>query len=213
MRLNFLTRPQRLVPSITVVRAGLIAFLWMATAKPADKPFEVPPIEKFAHKQTSDGVTIAAEAYTTDEQTHTAFGKLNPWKYDILPVLVVIRNSSGHAIRLDRARFEYELPDHSRVSATPAADVKYARAPSRPKVGVGPLGNVRVGAGKMPLNVPEIEVRALSAKMIPAGETASGFVYFNTDVSSAAASLYIAGLSDPATGQELYYFEISIPSN
>src|SRR5258706_524864 len=133
----------------------------------ADKPtFQAKPADRYAHKQSSEGVTIAAEPFITDDQAKDAFGKLNPWRYDILPVLVVIRNDSQSAIRLERLRFEYELPDNSKVTATPAADVKYAKGTNRPKASIGPLGGVKVG-GKNPLNIPEIEVRAFSAKMLP----------------------------------------------
>jgi hypothetical protein len=74
--------------------------------------------------------------------------------------------------------FEYELPDHSRADSIPASEVKYSQGPNRPKVAVGPLGGVKVSGGKNPLNVPEIELRAFAAKMLPPGESASGFVYF-----------------------------------
>ena len=107
-------------------------------------------------------------------------------------------------------RIEYELPDHSKVTATPAGDVKYAQGPSRPKASIGPLGGVKVGGGKNPLNATEIEVRAFSAKMLPAGESASGFFYFETDVASAGASLYVTGLQNATTGKDLYYFEIPL---
>ncbi len=178
----------------------------------ADKEtFQARPVDQYANKQTTDGVTIAAEAYTTDEQAKTAFGKLNPWRYNILPVLVVIRNNSPNSIRLEKLHFEYELPDHSKVDATPASDVKYSKGPRQPKVGPGPLpGGIRIGGNKNPLNVPEIEMRAFSAKMLPPGESASGFVYFETDVESQGASLYITGLEDASTGKELYYFEIPL---
>jgi hypothetical protein len=177
----------------------------------ADKTtFQAKPPEQYANKQTTDGVTMAAEAFTTDDQAKTAFGKLNPWRYNILPVLVVIRNDSKNAVRLEKIHFEYELPDHSKVDAMPAADVKYSQGPNRPKVAVGPLGGIRVGGGKSPLNVPEIEIRGFSAKMLPPGDTASGFVYFETDVASEGASLYVTGLENAATGKQLYYFEIPL---
>ena len=180
-------------------------------ARAADKPtFQAKPADQYPDKQTTDGVTIAAEPFTTDDQAKAAFGKLNPWRYNILPVLVVIQNASPSAVRLEKLHFEYELPDHSKVDAMPAADVKYSQGPNRPKVAVGPLGGVRVGGGKNPLNVPEIEIRAFSAKMLPPGETASGFVYFETDVASEGASLYVTGLENPATGKQLYYFEIPL---
>jgi hypothetical protein len=174
----------------------------------ADKPgFQARPIDQYPNKQTADGVTMAAETFTTDDQAKTAFGKLNPWRYNILPVLVILRNDSPNAIRLEKLHFEYELPDHSKVDATPASDVKYSQGAKEPKVYPGPLG-VKVGKSKSPLSAPEIEIRAFAAKMLPPGETASGFVYFETDVISAAASLYVTGLQNASTGKDLYFFEI-----
>jgi hypothetical protein len=184
----------------------VIAVIGMAAEKPS---FEVKPIDRYTNKQTTDGVTIAAEPFITDEQAKTAFDKVNPWRYNILPVLVVLRNNTPNAVRLENLHFQYELPDRSKVDAMPAADVKYMQ-PGKRKVGVGPLGGVRVSQSKGPLNIPEIETRAFSAKMLPAGDTASGFVYFDTEVQSAGASLYITGLQNAVTGKDLYYFEIPL---
>ena len=201
--------------SIAVAAAFLAALAVQAPLQPAfaaDKEtFQAKPADQYANKQTTDGVTIAAEAFTTDEQAKTAFGKLNPWRYNILPVLVVIRNNSANSVRLEKLHFEYELPDHSKVDSMPASDVKYSRGPRQPKIGQGPLpGGIRIGGNKNPLNVPEIEMRAFSAKILPPGDSASGFVYFETDVESQGASLYITGLENAATGKELYYFEIPL---
>lgn len=195
--------PLRIVSSIAVCATLLLA---------ADKPttFQAKAVEQYANKQTADGVTIAAEAFTTDEQAKTAFGKLNPWRYNILPVLVVIQNKSKNAVRLEKMHFEYQLPDHSRVDSIPASDVKYSQGPNRPKLYSGPLGNLKVGGNKNPLAAPEIEIRAFAAKMLPPGETASGFVYFETDITSAGASVYISGLQDASTGKDLYYFELPL---
>ena len=49
--------------------------------------------------------------------------------------------------------------------------------------------------------------------MLPAGQSASGFVYFQVDQTSAAATVYISGLTDPVTGKELFYFEIPMSGN
>ena len=219
MRLKGLKRnpkwPLRLVPSISVRASAVLALCMCLTAlapvNAADRPtFQAKPVDQYANKQTAEGVTMAAEAFTTDDQAKTAFGKLNPWRYNILPVLVVIRNDGASAISLEKMHFEYELPDHSRADSIPASEVKYSQGPNRPKMAVGPLGGVKVSGGKNPLNVPEIEVRAFAAKMLPPGESASGFVYFETDVSSAGASLYVTGLKNAATGKDLYYFEIPL---
>lgn len=203
MRFKGLKWPLRVVLSIA---SGMAV-----TAVAADKPtFQAKPATQYPNKQTSEKVTIAAAAFITDEQAKEAFGKLNPWSYGVLPVLVVIQNDSASAIRLEKLQFRYVLPDQSKVDATPAADVKYSRGPNKPKVYSGPLGGVKVGKGKNPLDVPEIGVRAFAAKMLPPGESASGFVYFETDVTSGAASLYISGLENASTNKELYYFEIPL---
>lgn len=201
MRFNGRRWLLRLVSSIAIA-AGLCFA--------ADKPFQPRPAEQYAAKQTSSGVTIGAQAYTTDDQTKEPFGKLNPWQYNILPVLVVIHNTSPNAIRVGDARFQYELPDGTKIDSTPAGDVKYSRGPKQPSARVGPIGGVRIGGKKNPLAAQEIEVRAFSAKVIPAGDTASGFVYFETDVASAGAQLYITGLSDAVTGKELFFFEFPL---
>ena len=191
--------------------AAFLSALAVQPASAADKEtFQAKPADQYANKQTTDGVTIAAEPYTTDEQTKTAFGKLNPWRYNILPVLVVIRNNSQDSIRLEKLHFEYELPDHSKVDATPASDVKYSRGPRQPKIGPSLPGTVRIGGSKNPLAAPEIETRAFSAKILPPGDSASGFVYFETDVESQGASVYITGLENATTGKPLYYFEIPL---
>jgi hypothetical protein len=189
----------------------LAGCLTVCPAFAAEKPtFQAKPPDQYPNKQATDGVTMAAEPYITDDQAKTAFGKLNPWQYNILPVLVVIRNDTQKTIRLEKLHFEYELPDHSKVDAIPAADVKYSRGPNRPKMAPGLPGGVRIRTSKNPLNVPEIEIRGFAAKILPPGDTASGFVYFETDVTSEGASLYVTGLQDAATGKELYYFEIPL---
>lgn len=182
----------------------------------ADKTtFQSKPVEQYPHRMTSEKVTIAAQPFQTDEETKEAFGKLNPWRYGVLPVLIVIRNDSAITLKVDRLKFSYVLPDRSQIDATPARDVKYLRGAQAPKnmPGVGVPG-VRLGKGnKNPLDTWEIEGRAFAAGVIPPGESASGFVYFYTPDSSAASSVYINGLKNAAPGAELYYFEIPMSGN
>jgi len=196
-------------------RSGWLPLLFVSIAAlglAEDKtPFQAKPVASYAHKQTSEKVTIAAEQYVTDEQTKDAFGKLNPWRYGVLPVLIVVQNDSPNAIRLDRAKFVYSLPDRTKVEATPATDLKYLNGVKQPKPVPGPLGGIHVGkSNKNPLAAWEIEGRALTIKMLPPGQSASGFVYFQAPVNSDASSLLISGLENAATGAELYYFEVPL---
>jgi hypothetical protein len=172
--------------------------------------FKVRPAPDYPHHQASEKVTIAAQPFESDEQARDAFGKINPWRLGVLPVLVVIQNDSPDSLRVDGMQFYYVLPDRTRIESTPAQELKYihgARPPKKPVA--GPLGGIALGKSpKNPLAEWEIEGRAFAAKMIPPGQSASGFVYFQVAQSSAAASVYISGLANAVSGKELYYFEI-----
>ena len=170
--------------------------------------FEVKPAASYPHHQTTEKVTLAAQQLESDDETREAFGKLNPNRYGILPVLIVLQNDSPDAIKLDQMKFEYIIPDGQRVEATPAQDVKFihgARAPN-----ALPGGITIHKKPKNPLDVWEIEGRAFAAKMLPGGQSASGFVYFQVDAPSAAANVDVSGMINPITGKELYYFEIPL---
>ena len=179
---------------------------------PADATFQARPVTDYPHRQTSEKITIAVEQFVTDEQTKDAFGKTNPWRNGILPVLVVVKNDSDAALRVDRLRFVYQLPDRTKVDATPAADLKYLKGAKQPSNNPSPtVGGIKLGKNqKNPMAAWEIEGRAFSAKVIPPGQSANGFVYFQTPTTSEAASLYISGLVNASTGNELYYFEIPL---
>ena len=177
-------------------------------------PFRPKPVADYPHRQTSEKVTIAAEQIVTDSQAAPAFGKLNPWRHGVLPVLVVIQNDSPNPIRLDKMHIYYTLPGGTRAEPTPGPDLKYLQGPRQPKMVNGPLGGIRGTKGpKNPLASWEIEGREFRARMIPPGQTASGFFYFEASTNSEAASIYISGLEDAVSHQELYYFDIPLSGN
>ena len=177
----------------------------------ADHPeFRARPVATYAHKQTSENVTIAVEQMQTDDETKDAFGKVNPYRYGVLPVLLVMQNNGKDTIRLERMKLLYALPDRTKVEATPAPELRFLRSPTKPKTIPGPLGGIKIGKDKTnPLAEWEIEGRAFAAKMLAPGESASGFVYFQTPI-SAAATVFVSGLEHAADGKELFYFEIPV---
>jgi hypothetical protein len=192
---------------------SIAAVLAPNKAAPADKDqakFTVGPAAGYPAHQTSEKVTVAAEAYDTADKTRTVFGKLKPDQYGILPILVVIQNDSGQSLRIDRIRVDYVAPNGSHVDATPARDVRYLSGTRKPNVVTGPLPTGgRISRRKNPLDAWEIEGRAFSAKMIPPGESASGFFYFQTG-HRAAAKLYVTGITEASSGRELLYFEFPL---
>jgi hypothetical protein len=184
----------------------------IAAAFAADKDkatFRPPPVTGLDHRQTNAQVTIGVDAYVAPDKVKTAFGKLDPYQYGILPVLVVIQNDSDKTIRLDRLQAEYVGPHGDRVDATPAKDVRYLRGPNRPGVIPLPAGKPQILSKKNPLDAWEIEGRAFAAQMLPAGQAASGFFYFQTGLQR-GATIYLNGLAEAASGKELFYFEIPL---
>jgi hypothetical protein len=49
----------------------------------------------------------------------------------------------------------------------------------------------------------------MSAQMLPPGQSASGFFYFQTALQP-GATLYLNGLYEAASGKEILYFELPL---
>jgi len=180
----------------------------------ADKEtkFDPGPLESLPNVQTVEKLTVAADVYATAEKAKKAFGKLNPNQHGILPVLVMMRNSTGQSLTLEGMRVEYILPTRQKVEATPAREVARARGVEQPRVNRNPLPvplPPRSSVKKSPLNVWEIEGRAFAAMMLPPGETASGFFYFQVSPRPGSV-LYVTGIQEAATRRELFYVELPL---
>ena len=190
----------------------LIVFITAAAAfadKKSDSKFVPGPASSYSNKQTNDKVTIAVTAYDTEELAHTAFGKLNPNEYGVLPVLVIIQNDTDQALKLDHLEVDYTGFDGRHVEATPAEDIQVLGGSPRPKLPSGspiPLPHKKY---KNPLNTVEIEGRAFSVKILPAHDSANGFFYFQLE-HRPGAKFFLTGIKQAATGQEITFFEIPI---
>src|ERR1019366_4256457 len=179
---------------------SLALLLSISAGFAADKetPFKAAPAASYANHQSNAQITIGVDPYVTLDKVQLAFGKLQPNHYGILPVLVVIQNDSDKAIRLDR------------LKAPPAKDVRSLKPPQRPGAIDGPAGRVKVlKSQKNPLDEWEIEGRALAARMLPPGQSASGFLYFQTALQR-DATIYLNGLYEAASGKEILYFELPL---
>jgi len=170
--------------------------------------FKPGPANSYPNHQTSEKVTIAAVPYDTANLARQAFGKAEPQKHGVLPVLLVIRNDSDKALRFDNLIVELIGPDRQKIEATPADDIRYIGGGKRPKERKLPYP-IPSGKRKNPLDVWEIVGRAFSAKMLPAGDSANGFIYFQ-GVLRPQSTIYLTGIREAQTGRELLYFEIPI---
>ena len=190
-------------------RLALVLSIAAAFAADKDTPFHAPAAASMDHKQTNAQVTIGAEPYDRGDRVKAAFGKLEPYQYGVLPVLVVIQNDGAGSIKLENMKAEFVTQQGDRVPATPASDVRYARGADRPGIVSGPKGPVPARVKKNPLDNPVIEVHALSAPVVLPGHSASGFLYFQTPLLR-NATLYLSGLTNASSGKELLYFEIPL---
>ena len=180
----------------------------IAAAFAADKAsFKAPAAADMPHRQTMEKLTIGVDPYVSGDKVKLAFDKLAPYQYGVLPVLVVIQNDTGKAIQFNNLRAEYVGPHGDRAVATPAKDVRYAIGPD-PLAGQRKVGPIPIHK-KNPLDVWEIEGRAFQAVMLPTGNSASGFFYFNTGIQP-GATLYLSGMSEAGSGRELVYFEVPL---
>jgi hypothetical protein len=161
--------------------------------------------------RSTEKITIAAVPFIDDDQIRAAFGKTNPNKYGVLPVLVILENGTGKALRL-ALQADFVGPDGKHLDATPAADVTFIGGSGKPpKIpGTNPLPFPRKNKNG-PLNIWEIEGRAFTAKLLPLGEKVYGFYYFQTDYKP-GSTLYLTGISDASTGKEFLYFEVPLES-
>jgi hypothetical protein len=190
-------------------RVALIVLLSIAVAAAADKDkrFAPKPASSYPGHQTAEKITIAAVPYTSEEQAKSAFDKKNPYKYGILPILVVIQNDTGKALRLNLKTELVDVQNH-RLDPMPPGDVVLWDGSINQKWSIPPVSPIPLPRHKGgPLDTWEIEGRAFTARLIPEGESVFGFVYFNSALRP-ESYLYVNGLSDAASGKEYFYAEV-----
>jgi hypothetical protein len=195
-------------------RVALIVLLSIPAAMAVDKDngrFVPGAASSYPGHQTQEGITIAAIPYITEEQAKSAFAKVNPYERGILPVLVIVENGSGKALRMN-LKVQFVDPDNHHLDAYPPEDLIYYQGVKKPPT-IGPPTALPIplprSKKKGPLNTPEIVNRALSVKLIPPGEKAYGFFYFEATYRP-GSMLYLSGLSDASSGKEYFYFDLPL---
>ena len=191
--------------SWAALAAGLSATLW-AQSQPGS--FKVLPVEAYPSHQSLGKLKIAAARYESDEETRAAFGKVNPNEYGVLPVLLVFQNTSDQTLLLDRMRLVYQYPG-TEVSPLAPAQLPHLLGPKRPNTGPKVPSPIPLPKKKNPLSAIELQTRAFGARTLVRGESASGFFYFETRHHRNAV-IYITGIREALTGQELFYAEVPL---
>ena len=194
-----------LIPSIT-----LAAVLLLGARASDDEPFRALAASEYAH-QTVQQVTVGAKAYDTQELTAQAFGKkADLLKYGVFPVLVVVENKRAESLDIRQLEVSLVASDGRHVTAVSPDELPFLtkngkRQPSGPAI---PLP-VPMPKKKNPLADDSIVARAFVAKMLPPGDSASGFFYFEARPER-GDSVYLNGLREARSGKEIMYFEFPL---
>ncbi|MDQ2842855.1 MAG: hypothetical protein M3Y72_17815 [Acidobacteriota bacterium] len=175
----------------------------------ADKSFQPGPPTEYAHQQ-SENVTVGAKPYDNEDLVNDAFGKKIDFpKYGVLPVLVVIQNKREKALDLRDLEVSLVATDGRHAKAVAPEDLPFLATAGKHPSQTGVRVPVPLPKKKNPLNASEITLRAFAAKMLAPGDSASGFLYFEAHPES-GDKLYLNGMRDARSGQELLYFEFPL---
>ena len=120
-----------------------------ALAADKDKRFAPQAAASYLSHQTAN-ITHAAVPYTREDEVKAAFGKANHHKFGVLPVLLVIQNDTGKALRLrsakwnwysERSRRPHEAGRRKALGRSAEQDYRmHADADSAPAPHQGPTG-------------------------------------------------------------------------
>jgi len=193
--------------------AKALMVLLSIAASAADRPvFRPKPIAELTDKVSVEKVTIAVEAFDEAGRIAEAFGKLQLQRFDVLPVYLVIANARDTPLDLKRFTVTYRPRGGSEIEAIPASEVRFLDGPSRPNMSPFP-GRYPIPLPqrrkKGPLESQQFEERGFAAKMIAPGETAQGFVYFQTAYHG-PVTITVSGMRDPVKNQDLFYIDVPL---
>ena len=198
-------RTRFLTPSI-----ALAAALLLSGRSDDNKEFRPLAASEYAH-QTVENVTVGAKGYDTEDLTTEAFGKKTDLlKYGVFPVLVVVENKRAESLDLRQLEVSLVGADGRHVTAVSPDELPFLakngkRRPSGPAVALP----VPLPKKKNPLAGDAIVARAFVAKMLPPGDSASGFFYFEARPEG-GDGVYLNGLREARSGKEIMYFEFPL---
>jgi hypothetical protein len=201
--------------TLAVLTAGMIPLVSLAAAEKTR--FEPQKADEYPAHQTSSNVTVAADPYESGPKVKDAFGKLNPAKLGILPVLLVIQNDSDTPLQLDRMRVQWITADRQRFDSVSAEDAQRSGPVRRPEVNPRPSPIPGIGRGsRRPKDEKELAALEFVAPVVMPHSKAHGFFYFPAGKESgriAGSKIYITGIRDARSGRELLYFELALDSD
>ncbi|MBV8896848.1 MAG: hypothetical protein JO051_10080 [Acidobacteriaceae bacterium] len=197
------------MPGTRVVILSITSALVVGCAAvAADKAFQPGHAADYAH-QVSDHVLLGAKSFDTEDLTAEAFGKkADLLKYGIVPVLVVIENQREKSLDLEDIQVSLVAADGRHVDAMNPDDIQFMGGKKR-RPSATPYPRLPLPKKGNPLASPEVTARAFSAKMLPPQDSTNGFFFFEARPEP-GDKLYVSGIRDARSGQEIMYFEFPL---
>lgn len=196
--------PGTRVVILSITSAAILALAAMA----AEKTFQPGRATDYAH-QLSDRVMLGAKSFDTEDLTAEAFGKkADLLKYGIVPVLVVIENQREKSLDLQDIQVSLVAADGRHVDAMNPDDIQFMGGKKK-RPSATPYPRLPLPKKGNPLASPEVTERAFSAKMLPPKDSTNGFFFFEAHPEP-GDKLYVSGIRDARSGQEIMYFEFPL---
>lgn len=188
-----------------------------ATVTYPQKTFRARPAEKYSAKKKQGGVTLAVKPYHTMRETRKAFGTEILNTYGVLPILVVLHNSSSHILNLNTMKIRLITSD--REGLEPLTEKELMQLRSTHTSEEQPTGKTQTHRSDD--NKPIVEQTARSvigdrifkAVIAPPKSTVSGFFFYKIGYglnSLTEGTMYISEIRNLTTGKRFASFEIEL---
>jgi hypothetical protein len=172
-------------------------------------------------KDSHEGFTVAADAYSDPSRTKDKFAKADPYKAGLLAVDVFLKNDTSYPVHVDLStiRLDVDNPNGPRAhlpALTLDDAAKQIAHPNGPSLSVphrlppilssGEDGKTRDAEKKL-------DPLALQSDVVPPNGTLRGFLFFDMsghfDLVS-YASLYVPDVKSVASDNAMIYFDVPL---
>jgi hypothetical protein len=188
--------------------------------QPPSKPSPPAP-STWTAKDSHQGFTVAADAYSDADRCKDKFAKADPYKAGILAVDVFLKNDTNYPVHIDLSTVRLDVNDpngqHFHVPALSleeaAREIAHPNGPSLPTPRrLPPILSSRQDSKSRDVE-NKLQPVALQTDIVPANGTARGFLFF--DVNShfdlvPDASLYVPDVKSVASNDSMIYFDVAL---
>ena len=201
----------------SVIRIFLLLLLFVQSPWAAEyriKIVEAKPVESYPARASADGITIAANPYSTDKESETAFDVKNLNSRGYYPVHVIIKNETSFYLTIRTRNVLLITPDGGKLYATPAVIVvdnivRSGLTKKEPSKSDNESEDSKKGS---PLT--DFTSKELVAASINPGAVVDGFLFFFTENRKknlfAGSSLYIPNVEEEGTKKPFGPFTIQL---